>query len=72
MKDVTRYVGSDAEKRAKAIEDVKSFLGEDRYNLLIEGCKGMGFIQFEAFRTMLCFAGVRGYPVKVLHEQIYS
>lgn len=60
-------------KHNKAIEDIKEYMGDIRYNLMsgtfIETYPcGMSLEQFELIAS---FAGVQGYPVRAWYNEIY-
>lgn len=56
-----KYDGTEQEKDAKAIEDIKEYLGEDKYSILVALAKSEAHIDY--VENILGFAGIQGYPV---------
>lgn len=64
---------SPLEKHAKAIRDIKDYMGEERYNHLSKLFKtDYPNITVEQFQVMVDFAGIRGYPALAWYNQIYG
>jgi len=60
-------------KRAQAIQDIKDYIGEEKYNKLTETIHqdfqlplGIG-----EFRMALLMTGIQGYPVIAWHEVLW-
>lgn len=63
---------SDIEKHNKAIQDIKDYLGEEKFEQLTKQCKEeYPDLTLEQFRMSVSFAGVQGYPVKAWYNYIY-
>lgn len=58
-------------KRAKALEDIKEFWGEERFNRIVEALKANEAVTLTRLGLILSFGGVEGYPVKALHEHVW-
>lgn len=58
-------------KHNKAIQDIKEYIGDDRFETLTEKFKQMS-PSLEQFELMVSFAGVQGYPVKAWYNYIYG
>lgn len=58
-------------KHNKAIEDIKEYLGDDRFKTLTEKFKQMS-PSLDQFELMVSFAGVQGYPVKAWFNYCYG
>lgn len=59
-------------KRLKAIQDIKDYLGEDRFNNiepLLRQAKKDG-MSLEQMAMNLSLAGIQGYPVQAWYESI--
>lgn len=70
----TNYEGlSEIEKHNKAIEDIKDYMGAEKFEELTKRVK----VEYpnwtlEQFRMAVSFAGVQGYPVKAWYNYIYG
>ncbi len=58
-------------KYNKAIADIKDYMGEERYNKVIGLFKQMQPIPLEKFHLQMSFAGVQGYPVVAMYDEIW-
>ena len=61
------------EKRAKAVADFAEYAGENAYNKIVEYVKDREEsdpISLDEFKIAVSFAGVTGYPVIALYEQL--
>ena len=67
MKMTISYKNMD-DPRTKAIQDVKDYLG-DRYQILLDALQGQ---PANAYAIICSFAGVRGYPVVALYEEVHG
>lgn len=67
------YAGlTDVEKSAKALQDIKDYLGEDKFESTTEIMRN-GMIPYEQFTMAMMFmAGIEGYPVKAWYEHVYG
>jgi hypothetical protein len=66
-----------AEKRAKAVADIQSYLGQERYEeisgLLIQAQEAGELRQgFKAMIMPLIMVGVQGYPVRAWYETLFG
>ena len=60
-------------KRAQAIQDIKDYLGDERYNKMTEIIH-QDFqipLSLEKFRMALSMSGIQGYPVTAWHEVLW-
>ena len=60
-------------KRAQAIQDIKDYLGEDRYNKLTDLIhqEYQLPLSLDEFRMELFMSGIQGYPVVAWHEVLW-
>jgi len=60
-------------KRAQAIQDIKDYLGDDRYNELTDLIHQNYQLppNLEKFRMAVSMSGIRGYPVVAWHEVLW-
>lgn len=64
---------TEQEKRSRAIADLKSYLGEDKYKHLVDIASKMPpytKLRFEIECSM--FLGIEGYPVEVFYDEIWG
>lgn len=60
-------------KHNKAIQDIKDYLGNDRFDIVTESAKNMDPpMTLNEFTVAMSFAGVQGYPVKAWYNYIYG
>lgn len=70
MKQTIDYTNlNEPAKRAKALDDIKFYLG-DGYDRICRELKEVK--HFESFAFALSFAGIQGYPVKALYNHIHG
>ena len=55
--------------RMKAIADVRDYVGEERFEILATNFRQLSGISYDEFALMLSFAGIQGFPVKVLYNE---
>jgi hypothetical protein len=68
MKTEIKYVGTEEEKQAKAIQDVKDYLdGTDMWPKVKQHSICAASLESLAFELM--FVGIQGYPVKALFNE---
>lgn len=60
------------EKRAKAMEDIVNYLGDERFSKIDAKLRKYESMELEQLRIMLSFAGVQGYPVRAWYESIWG
>ena len=60
------------DKHNSAIQDIKDWLGEERFDKLVKAIKADPQYSFEQFQLIVSFAGVQGYPVKALYNYCYG
>ena len=61
--DYSTFTGPD--KANAALDDVREYLGEAKFAVLLDAARDYNFEQFE----VLCgFAGIEGYPVRAMYE----
>lgn len=67
------YAGlTDEVKSARAIQDIKDYLGEDKFESTTEIMR-REMIPYEQFTMAMAFmAGIEGYPVKAWYEHVYG
>lgn len=67
------YAGlTDVEKSAKALQDIKDYLGEDKFESTTEIMRNE-MIPYEQFvMAMSVMAGIQGYPVQAWYEHVYG
>ena len=61
------------EKRAKAVADITEFIGEKAIAKIadyVKDCEESDPISLDEFKIAVSFAGVTGYPVIALYEQL--
>lgn len=58
-------------KAAKALEDIKNWLG-DNFEKVEATFLNEGHIPFDAFTVYCAFAGIQGYPVRVWYESLFG
>ena len=59
-------------KSAKALQDIKDYLGVEMFNNVTDAMKETIY-PFEQFQmTMMFMAGIEGYPVKAWYEHVYG
>lgn len=74
----TSYEGlTEVEKHNKAIEDIKEWMGEERFDhitsLVRDDVKeGREQMTLDQFTMAISLAGVQGYPVKAWYNYIYG
>lgn len=59
-------------KHNKAIEDIKDYMGSERFEMLTELFKNEGEMTLGQFEMVVSFAGVQGYPAKAWYNYIYG
>ena len=60
-------------KHNKAIEDIKEYVGEDRFETLTQQIKEeYPNMSLEQFQLVVSFAGVQGYPAKAWFNYCYG
>lgn len=59
------------QKYLKALEDIKSFMGEDRFNAITEIMRKAGETPFSEFQLACMFVGVQGFPVSAWYDYAY-
>lgn len=60
-------------KHNKAIQDIKDYLGEDRFNKLTQCVQNEPEqYTFDQFRLAVSFAGIQGYPVRAWYNYVYG
>ena len=65
------YEGLDkVTKHNKAIQDIKDYLGEDRFNQITELVRKDSYT-LDQFRMAVSFAGVQGYPAKAWYNYCF-
>lgn len=66
------YAGLEGdEKQAKALQDIREYMGDDKFvKVCLELRKG-GKPEFESFQTACSFGGIQGYPVRALYEHLW-
>ena len=75
---ITRYAGlSEEEKQEKALNDIKDYLGEPKFNEITSAFRntypvGVKVPTLGQFRFKLSFVGVQGYPVEVWYSHIFG
>lgn len=62
----------DVTKHNKAIQDIKNYLGNERFKELTRKFKQEQDITLERFGLYCDIAGVRGLPVKAWYNYIYG
>lgn len=68
----TSYEGlEDQAKIDKGLEDIKDWLGEDRFDELSKEFEKAEKIPFEQFEFLAGMAGVQGYPVTAWYETVW-
>lgn len=67
------YAGlTDEVKSAKALQDIKDYLGEDKFEEVSKIMRNE-MIPYEQFVTaMAIMVGIQGYPVKAWYEHVYG
>lgn len=64
------------EKYNKAIQDIKDYMGEDKFNTMTQRFRGEypggENMPLDRFELIVSFAGVQGYPAKAWHQYIYG
>lgn len=67
------YAGlTDEVKSAKALQDIKDYLGEDKFEEVSETMRNE-MIPYEQFvMAMSIMAGIQGYPVQAWYEHVYG
>ena len=62
---------NDPNAEATAIEDIKKWLGEEKFNTLNEEfAKVIHELALDHFSFYCSFAGISGFPVKVWYEKL--
>lgn len=59
-------------KHNKAIEDIKEYMGEERFANLTNTFKEYPNLSLEQFTLYCSIAGVQGYPVKAWYNYCYG
>lgn len=57
-------------KDAKALQDIKDFIGEDKFNKITEENRNETYT-FRQFEIGVSFGGISGYPVKAWFKHIW-
>ena len=61
-----------AEKDAKALQDLRDYLGEERFADLTSRIKSVETpVSYKEFVMLMSLAGVEGYPVKAYYKFLY-
>lgn len=55
----------------RAISDIKDYMGEEHYNKVVSLFKQEQPPPLEVFHMHMSFAGVQGYPVVALYDEIW-
>ena len=73
MHYLTKYSGNDtAEDRAKAVQDINDYLGDEQFHRVVAGLKTHDKPDLEYFHGVASFAGIEGYPVIALYHFIWE
>lgn len=64
-----RYETESLEGRNKAYADAKDFLGEEKLDLVERAIKSGHIETMDNLRLVLSFAGVQGFPARVIGEK---
>lgn len=75
MHQIIDYAGLDPiAKHNKAIEDVKEFLGKEKFDKLTKEFREVPQDQMslDKFTNYVSLAGIQGYPVKAWYNYIYG
>lgn len=57
-------------KQAKALADIKDYVGEVRFESITKLFLEQPMVTLEQFHLMVSFAGVQGYPAQVWFNEI--
>lgn len=72
MKTTISYEGLDPiEKHNKAIQDIKEYLGAQKFEEVVGLFKGRE-MPLENFQCYMGLGGIEGYPVKAFYNHIYG
>jgi hypothetical protein len=64
--------GNEASRKAKALRDIKEWLGAKRYAKITAEFRAMKQPSRAGFHLQVSFAGVSGYPVHVWYEELWN
>lgn len=68
-----KYEGDEVTKRAAAIADIKSWLGEDKFNELDSLLRQLPEpMSFRKFSMMFMLSGISGYPLRVWRDDVWG
>jgi len=64
------YSGTDEEKRTKALEDCKSYLGEESFDRILTAFRteGKDYTVDQLCFQLAMFVGIEGFPARVFAE----
>lgn len=62
---------SKAERRAKAIQDIVEYLGQEQFDKMTADFKTQAPMDISSWTLALSFGGITGYPVKAWYETIW-
>jgi len=62
---------SEKQAKAKALRDIKEYLGTRRFNKIEADLKASAPIKRASFVFMLGFAGIQGFPAHVWYERLW-
>lgn len=60
-----------ADKQTAALNDIRDWWGEERYNKVVGLFKELAAPTRELFALQMSFAGVQGYPVTALYDHLW-
>ncbi len=71
MSYTLKYDDSNPADRERALQDVKNWFGEDRYNQACERIRNLATLPTrKQFRVIAAFGGVCGFPVEVWADEL--
>jgi len=59
-------------KRAKAMKDIKDWLGLERFRKIDKAYRALRQPSRHAFALQISFAGISGFPVHVWYEELWK
>lgn len=62
---------NEVDKHNAAIEDIRDYLGGEKFATLTTEFRAMGEMTFGSFANYVSIAGISGYPVKAWYNHIW-
>lgn len=70
MKTIVRYTGNTEQRLADALDDVKEYLGEKNYNMLLDAAVDTFNLTFKQLSGSMAILGIEGLPVRAFWHEV--